>query len=101
MLKFCPELRNARRDQRYPVLFQAELLDGQRRQPVTVRDLSKNGVMLTGDDLPPLGHRVVVTLGAAKLFGTIVWSQDGYCGLSLRAPIEPLQIVRDLTRGAA
>ena len=63
-----------------------------------VRDLSTNGVMLSGDDLPPVGAPVTDVLAATKLFGTIVWSRDGYCGLRLRLPIRPLQIVRDVTR---
>jgi hypothetical protein len=101
MRGFSAELRDGRRDQRFPVLFDAELLMDHSRQPVTVRDLSANGVMLSGDGLPPVGRRATVILGAAELPGTIVWNQDGYCGLRLRLPIKPLQIVRDMTRGRA
>ena len=93
-----PILRESRLDQRFPVLLDAEILMEHARQPVMVRDLSTNGVMLSGDDLPPVGAPVTVMLAATKLFGTIVWSRDGYCGLRLRLPIRPLQIVRDVTR---
>jgi hypothetical protein len=51
--------------------------------------------------MPPNGTRVLVTLGAAKLFGFVAWVHDVYCGLELLEPIEPLQVVRDMTRGEA
>jgi hypothetical protein len=98
---FNQALRDARRDQRYPVSFAADMFVGRARQSVTVRDLSRNGAMLSGSDWPPDGTRVLVTLGAAKLFGTVVWQHDVYCGLALLEPIEPLQVVRDMTRGQA
>jgi hypothetical protein len=94
-------LRDQRRDQRYPVSFAADMFVGRTQQDVLVRDLSKNGAMLSGTDLPPEGTRVLVALGAAKLFGTVVWNHDGYCGLSLIEPIEPLQVVRDMARAQA
>jgi hypothetical protein len=98
---FNQALRDARRDQRYPVSFAADMYVGRSRQSVTVRDLSRNGAMLSGEDWPAVGTRVVVTLGAAKLFGTVAWLHDVYCGLALLEPIEPLQLVRDMTRGQA
>ncbi len=100
---FNQALRDARRDQRYPVSFAADMYVGRARQSVTVRDLSRNGAMLSLNeaDMPPNGSRVLVTLGAAKLFGTIAWIHDVYLGLALLEPIEPLQVVRDMTRGAA
>ena len=95
---FNQALRDARKDQRYPVSFAADMFVGRARQGVTVRDLSRNGAMLSGGNWPPEGTRVLVTLGAAKLFGTVAWRHDAYCGLAL---IEPLQVVRDMTRGQA
>ncbi len=98
---FNQALRDARRDQRYPVSFAADMFVGRTSQSVTVRDLSRNGAMLSGPNMPPVGTRVLVTLGAAKLFGSVAWVHDVYCGLALIEPIEPLQVVRDMTRGAA
>ena len=95
---FNQALRDARRDQRYPVSFDADLLVGRKRYRVTVRDLSRNGAMLSGEALPPNGTRVLVPLGSAKLFGVVMWKHEVYCGLALLDPIEPLQIVRELTR---
>lgn len=69
--------------------------------PITVRDLSRHGTMLSGDDLPSAGTAAVVVLETARLSGVVAWSQDGYCGISLQAPIDPLQVVRDVTRGRA
>jgi hypothetical protein len=74
---------------------------GRARQSVTVRDLSRNGAMLSGENWPVVGTRVLVAHGAAKLFGTVAWHHDAYCGLALLEPIEPLQVVRDMTRGQA
>jgi hypothetical protein len=98
---FNQALRNARRDQRYPVSFAADMCVGRAWQRVTVRDLSCNGAMLSGENFPPNGSRVLVMLGAAKLFGIVAWVHDVYCGLELLEPIEPLQLVRDMTRGQA
>ena len=95
---FDQALRNARRDQRYPVSFAADMLVGRRRLSVTVRDLSSKGAMLSGAELPPDGTRVLITLGAATLSGVVAWQHEVYCGLALLEPIEPLQIVRDMTR---
>ena len=80
---FNQALRDARKDQRYPVSFAADMFVGRARQGVTVRDLSRNGAMLSGGNWPPEGTRVLVTLGAAKLFGTVAWRHDAYCGLAL------------------
>jgi hypothetical protein len=96
---FNQALRDARKDQRFPVSFAADMYVGRARHSVTVSDLSRNGAMLSGDKIPPNGTRVVVMLGAAKLFGTVAWVHDVYCGLALLEPIEPLQLVRDMTRG--
>ncbi len=98
---FDQALRDARRDQRYPVSFAADMYVGRARHSVTVRDLSENGAMLSGANMPPIGSRVLVTLGAAKLFGSVAWVHEVYCGLALLEPIEPLQVVRDMTRGQA
>ena len=98
---FDQALRDARRDQRYPVSFAADMFVGRVRRSVMVRDLSRNGAMLSGLDLPANGTRVLVTLGAAKLFGTVAWKHEVYCGLALLEPIQPLQVVRDMTRGQA
>src|SRR5689334_2026913 len=98
---FNQALRDARRDQRYPVSFAADMYVGRTRQCVTVRDLSRHGALLSGEQMPPNGTRVLVMLGAAKLFGTVAWVHDVYCGLALVEPIEPLQLVRDMTRGHA
>jgi len=54
--------------------------------------------MVSGEDLPAVGTRAVIVLATTRLSGTVVWNQDGYCGLLLRTPIEPLQIVREMTR---
>src|SRR4051812_29025361 len=96
---FNQALRDARRDQRFPVSFVADMYVGRARHTVTVRDLSRNGAMLSGDKMPPNGSRVVVTLGTAKIFGIVAWVHDVYCGLELLEPIEPLQLVREMTRG--
>jgi hypothetical protein len=98
---FDQALRDGRQDQRYPVAFAADMYVGRARQSVTVRDLSRHGAMLSGDKMPPNGSRVLITLGATKLFGTVAWVHDVYCGLALIEPIEPLQVVRDMTRGQA
>ena len=96
---FNQALRDARRDQRYPVSFAADMCVGRAWQRVTVRDLSRNGAMLSGENFPPNGSRVLVTLGTAKIFGIVAWVHDVYCGLELLEPIEPLQLVREMTRG--
>jgi hypothetical protein len=98
---FNQALRDARKDQRYPVAFAADMYVGRARHSVMVRDLSRNGALLSGDKMPPIGSRVLVELGAAKLFGTVAWIHDVYCGLALLEEIEPLQLVRDMTRGQA
>jgi hypothetical protein len=98
---FNQALRDARRDQRFPVSFAGDMYVGRARHSVTVRDLSRNGALLSGNEMPPIGTRVLVELRAAKLFGTVAWVHDVYCGLALLEPIEPLQLVRDMTRGHA
>jgi hypothetical protein len=98
VLKLSPELRNRRRDQRFPVRFDGVLIMGSSQWPVTVRDLSENGAKLSGSGLPPIGSHVVVALAVAKLRGTLVWNTDDRCGLALSLPIQPLQVVRDMMR---
>ncbi|MDP9422025.1 MAG: PilZ domain-containing protein [Pseudomonadota bacterium] len=48
---------------------------------VDLLDLSRSGVKLRGADLPAPGQEVVLLLGRFEAFGSVVWRDEGQCGV--------------------
>ena len=61
---------------------------------VTVRNLSCTGAMVEGDDLPLPGRTVLFKRDGIEEMATIVWSENGRCGLEFFDPISHDEVVR-------
>jgi hypothetical protein len=61
---------------------------------VLVRNLSCTGAMVEGEDLPPLGRTVLFKRGPIEEMATIVWLENGRCGLEFFDPVSHDEVVR-------
>jgi hypothetical protein len=61
---------------------------------VIVRNLSCTGAMVEGPDLPPTGRTVLFKRDGIEEMATIVWTEDGRCGLEFFDPISHDEVVR-------
>ena len=77
-----------RSDPRSSVFLTAVLYAGARQTPVRIRNLSTQGALLEGADLPAEGTIVQIRRGSLSAAGDIAWSRDQHCGLRFAAVIE-------------
>jgi hypothetical protein len=61
-------------------------------ETVRLRDLSRTGAGLLLDVLPAIGTIVVLSWRNLEILATVVWAQDGRCGLQFDEPI-PLEYI--------
>ena len=67
---------------------------------VDLLDLSTSGAKLRGRGLPAPGEQVIVLLGRLEAFGSVVWRDEGQCGISFDVPLsENAQSVVESERG--
>ena len=69
------------------VMLAASIAAGTVSAPVRIRNLSQAGAMIDGPALPVAGSTLTLNRLELSVAATVVWSRDGRCGLSLRAPI--------------
>lgn len=77
-----------RSDPRSSVFLTAVLCAGATQSPVRIRNLSTQGALLEGDNLPAAGTIVQIRRGSLSAAGDIAWSSDQHCGLRFAAIIE-------------
>lgn len=77
-----------RSDPRASVFLTAVLYAGAAQTPVRIRNLSTQGALLEGADLPAEGTIVQIKRGSLSAAGDIAWSRDQHCGLRFAAVIE-------------
>lgn len=61
---------------------------------VMVRNLSCTGAMVEGDNLPRPGRTVLFKREAIEEMATVVWSENGRCGIEFFDPISHEEVVR-------
>ena len=88
-----PELRGRRDEPRAYLLLAASVEGISGRNSVNLLDVSRTGARLTGDALPAVGKDVVLQCGAVDTFGTVIWNDDGQCGLHFDEPISGPELV--------
>jgi hypothetical protein len=77
-----------RSDPRASVFLTAVLYAGAAQTPVRIRNLSTQGALLEGANLPAEGTIVQIKRGSLSAAGDIAWSRDQHCGLRFAAVIE-------------
>jgi hypothetical protein len=73
---------------------QATLQSIARDVRVIVRNLSCTGAMVEGEDLPRAGRTVLFMRDSIEEMATVVWSENGRCGLEFFDEISHDEVVR-------
>lgn len=68
-------------------MLAATIAAGTKSAPVRIRNLSELGAMIDGPSLPRAGVTLTLSRLALSIGATVMWNQDGRCGLSLSCPI--------------
>ena len=63
-------------------------------------DISATGARLEGDDLPPVGAELCVTVEQVKTFATVMWRRDAECGVQFYEPLLQSEVVSVRRRAA-
>ena len=81
--------------QRAPLPAVISTVDGSR--VATLVDISCTGARLRGSVLPRPGEDLVIRIEKVQAFATVVWWNDGECGVTFDMPIcaEEIDILRD------
>ena len=83
-----------RRFRRSNVLLKATLELPGESLPVILRNLSQDGVLVQGEDLPEEGARVLFHRQGLSVPGQVVWSHRNYAGLEFDFPLFPREMLR-------
>jgi len=78
-----------RRTRRSKVLMAATLELSGSALPVKMRNLSAEGALIEGDDLPVEGSKVVFKRLELSVPGRIAWVSDGRAGVTFNTKLEP------------
>lgn len=59
---------------------------------VRLVDLSCSGAKLHGAVLPEIGEEFVLSVGRLRAFATVVWAEQGQCGVKFDLPLDPADL---------
>ena len=62
--------------------------------PVVLRNLSQEGALVQGEDLPSEGTRTLFHRQGLSVPGRIVWSHCNYAGMEFDFPLFPRELLR-------
>ena len=65
-----------------------------RSRSVMVADVSAEGAMLGGRDLPAPGDDLLMVVGSQDRMGQVMWRRDDKCGVRLDEPLEQAHIAQ-------
>ena len=85
-----------RKTNRSKVLFTASLELSGASVPVKMRNLSSNGALVEGDDLPVEGSELLFRKGDLAVTGRVVWTSDRHAGIAFARPLDPDQMMRHI-----
>lgn len=80
-------LGGRRKSLREEVVLAGSALTLDLSRPVVVTDVSPKGAKLIGRELPSKSTNVLLTVGNAELFATVVWSARDECGIIFEEPL--------------
>lgn len=66
------------------------------RVPVTLRNLSQEGVLVEGDDLPLENQSTWFERNDLRMKGAVVWVQGRYAGVSFDEPLKREDVLRNI-----
>jgi hypothetical protein len=85
-----------RRERRSNVLMAAALELSGASLPVKLRNLSADGALVEGDNLPVEGTELVFKRQELSHAAKVVWVGGGRCGLSFKEPLAPETVLRHI-----
>ncbi|MBA2636462.1 MAG: PilZ domain-containing protein [Sphingomonas sp.] len=83
-----------RRSSRSNVMLQATLEIPGASLPVVLRNLSQDGALVRGEDLPEAGTRVLFHRQGLSVPGHVAWLHSQHAGLSFDEPLFPKEMLR-------
>jgi hypothetical protein len=87
-----------RRSRRSPVLLAATIEVGGCAVPVKLRNLSAEGVLIEGDDLPIEGSTTCFQRNELRVTGRVVWVQGRYAGVAFDRQLKPEEVLRQVPK---
>ncbi len=87
-----------RRSRRAPVLLAAAVEVDGRPVAVKLRNLSEDGALIEGDDLPVEGSSTFFQRNELRLPSMIVWVQGRYAGVAFDHPLKAEQVLRNIPK---
>lgn len=91
-----PPAKSNRRSARKPVLLTASVEVGGGPAPVKLRNLSEEGALIEGEQLPGAGVATWLKRGTLRIEGTIVWIEGNLAGLSFSRRLEAAEVLRHI-----
>ena len=85
-----------RRSRRSNVLLKATLEIPGASLPVVLRNLSQEGALVQGDELPEPGMRVLFHRQGLSVPSRVAWAQCNYAGIEFEFPLFPNEMLRHI-----
>jgi hypothetical protein len=80
----------------FRVLLSARLITTTDEIAVKLRDLSCEGAMIEGMQLPGAGTDVILKRGGLELFATVAWSAGRRAGLTFESAVSEVELLRQI-----
>lgn len=87
-----------RRTRRAPVMLTANLAVAGANYEVRLRNLSEDGVLVEGDELPPEGAVAKFERNELSVKSTVVWVEGRFAGVKFGRPLKSESILRHVPR---
>ena len=87
-----------RRSNRSPVLLSAKLSMGGEELSVVLRNLSSEGALVEGPQLPVEGSATVFKRNELSVAGRVVWVERRLAGIAFDRKLEPVELLRQVPR---
>ncbi len=87
-----------RRSRRAPVLLAATIEAAGSPIAVKLRNLSEEGALIEGENLPLEGSNTFFERNELRLQGKVVWVHGRYAGVAFDQPLKPEQVLRNIPK---
>lgn len=87
-----------RRSRRSPVLLAASIEVAGATHGVKLRNLSEEGALIEGEDLPAEGSNACFVRNDLRVKGRVVWVHGRYAGIAFDRPLNPDQVLRNIAK---
>jgi hypothetical protein len=85
-----------RRGPRSPVFLTAQLERDGATTEVKLRNLSEEGALIEGEELPPAGATVFFIRKHLVVRCTVAWVEARYAGVAFERPLKPEEVLRHI-----